>query len=172
MKMNSLKVLITEAVIVDRNLHRLAHRLRRIKHQIVRAAADSPHRHQPTCGGGSSWIAEGFDGCVARVSFPADALLPIIDPETPAGQGLLLRLGQRQLELLRPVLYYEPLPDYRERVRNLFDPRQSEQIIAASETPSPARVSFATKPGPKLCPIDRAESSRAERLPKTYETNA
>ena len=170
--MNSLKLLVTEAVIIDRNLNCLARRLRRLKQQIVQAAARSPRDHHPTAGGGASWIAEGFDGCVARVSFPANALLPVIDPDTPSGSSLLLSLGRRQLEVLQPVLHYEPVPDFRERVRQLFDSSESAQIIAATETPCPPRVSFATKHGPQLCVLPAPDSAASGKSHKPYETAA
>jgi len=170
--MDSLKLLITEAVIIDRNLNHLARRLRRLKQQIVHAAAGSPHCHLPTAGGGASWIAEGFDGCVARVSFPANALLPVIDPDTPSGSALLLWLGRRKLELFKPLLRYEPVPDFRERVRQLFDPGESSQIIAATETLSPPRVSFATKHGPQLCALPAPDSAAPDKSPDPYETAA
>src|SRR5260221_3778890 len=145
MNMNTpVKTLVTEAVLVDRNLQLLTDRLQGLKRQIILAAAASRETHQPTNGGGSSWIAEGHDGCIARVSFPGAALRAKVDPGTPAGTRLLQKLGRRKDELLRPVLNYEPVDGFRERVRALFGPGQSRQIIAACESQPVPRVSIGT----------------------------
>ena len=156
---HTLKLLVTEAVIVDRQLHLLARRLRALKTQIIHTAAHC-HPHRPTEGGGRSWIAEGFDGSIARVSFPAHTLLSIVDPETDQGRHLIAKLGPRKLEFLHPVIHYQPVLDFRDRVRAAFENTQSREIIAACQTPTPPRVSFATKQsahGPRL-------SSEAQRL--------
>lgn len=140
-----IKTLVSEAVLIDRNLHLLTHRLSQIKQQIIGAAASFPNAHQPTEGGGSSWIAEGHDGCIARVCFPGASLRPKVDPATPTGTKLLQKLGPKRDELLRPVVVYQPVNGFRDRVRALFGPAQSRQIIAACEAPSMPRVSFETK---------------------------
>ena len=153
--MNSpLKTLVTEAVLIDRNLHRLSDRLRTLKQQIIAAAAISRRAHQRTRGGGSSWIAEGFDGCIARVSFPGASLRPQVDPGSTVGARLLEKLGARKDELLLPVLIYEPVEQFRERVRRLFEAAQSRQIIAACELPTPPRIAFETKAAAvgRVCP--------------------
>src|SRR4051812_17013559 len=173
---NTLKLLVTEAVVVDRNLHLLAQRLHRLKKQIITIASQRADLHQPTGGGGASWSSEGFDGCIARVSFPGHALLSSVDPETPDGKQLLEKLGTFRLELLRPVLHYQPIPDFRDRVRTLFDHSKSEEIIASCQAPSPPRVSFATKQSARRSDLGRsavppapAETFHNSATP-TYET--
>src|ERR1043166_7301569 len=133
---HTLKLLVTEAVIVDRQLHLLARRLRALKTQIIHTAAHC-HPHRPTEGGGRSWIAEGFDGSIARVSFPAHTLLSIVDPETDQGRHLIAKLGPRKLEFLHPVIHYQPVLDFRDRVRAAFENTQSREILAACQTPTP-----------------------------------
>src|ERR1043165_6105753 len=132
---HTLKLLITEAVIVDRQLHLLARRLRALKTEIIDTAAHS-RRYRPTRGGGVSWVGEGFDGSIARVSFPGHTLLSLVDPETPQGRQLIAKLGPRKLEFLHPLIHSQPVPVSRERVRAIFESKHPLKIIAACQSPT------------------------------------
>ena len=69
-----LQNLVTEAVSLDREISDQTERLKEIKAQLVEAAREREDELVPTDGGGLRWTAEGNDGCIARVNFPAPSL--------------------------------------------------------------------------------------------------
>jgi hypothetical protein len=79
-----LQNLVTEAVSLDREISEQAERLKEIKAQLVEAAREREDELTPTDGGGFRWTAEGKDGCIARVNFPAPSLKSKIEGEGKA----------------------------------------------------------------------------------------
>ena len=73
--------LVTEAVSLDREISEQTERLKALKAQLVEAAREQEDELTPTDGGGLRWTAEGQDGCVARVNFPAPSLKSKIEGE-------------------------------------------------------------------------------------------
>ncbi len=63
-----LRNLVTEAVALDREINDAQSRLDDIKEQLKAEAGTRPEEHTPTELGGWSWVADGSDGCVARVT--------------------------------------------------------------------------------------------------------
>jgi len=76
-----IKNLVTEAVSLDREISEQTDRLKEIKAQLVEAAREREDELVPTDGGGLRWTAEGSDGCIALVNFPAPSLKSKIDGE-------------------------------------------------------------------------------------------
>lgn len=143
-----LTVLVAMAVALDRELQEKTGQFKEIKRQIVAEAESREDEHETTEGGGTAWTAQGTDGCIARVNFPAPSLKSKIDRESPSGSRLLLKVGKRKEDLFTPVLSYVPVENFRERVREFFKPGEASKIIAACETKSAPRVSFETKSEP------------------------
>ena len=81
---NILKSLVTEAVSLDREINEKTDRLKELKAELVAEARSRESELASTDGGGRRWTAEGSDGCIARVTFPAPTLKAKIDEE---GQG-------------------------------------------------------------------------------------
>ena len=70
-----LKKLVNEAVSLHRHITSHSERLKALKADLIREARLHTEEVMPTNDGGSRWTACGTDGCIARVNFPAPALL-------------------------------------------------------------------------------------------------
>ena len=57
------------------------YRLKELKAELVAEARSRESELASTDGGGRRWTAEGSDGCIARVTFPAPTLKAKIDEE-------------------------------------------------------------------------------------------
>jgi hypothetical protein len=143
---HTITAIVTEAVALDREIRDLTRRLKELKaHLITEATARPLAEHVATDGGGSSWIANGADGCVARVTFPGPQLKSSIDPSTKTGEKLLTMFGDAVKSLFRKHVVYKPVDDFRTIVEQEFTPRQAEKLIAACESERAPSVSFETK---------------------------
>ena len=79
-----LKNLVTEAVSLDREINEKAKQLKELKAQLVAEARGREDELARTDGGGTRWTAEGSDGSIARVNFPAPTLKSKVDGEGKA----------------------------------------------------------------------------------------
>ena len=78
---SELKKLVNEAVSLHRDIVTQSERLKLMKADLVREARLHENEFTPTNNGGSRWTATGTDDCIARVNFPAPALMPLINSE-------------------------------------------------------------------------------------------
>jgi hypothetical protein len=76
---NQLKKLVNEAVSLHRALTTYSERLKALEADLIREAQHHEEDFTLTDGGGSRWTACGTDGCIARVNFPAPALVSLIN---------------------------------------------------------------------------------------------
>jgi hypothetical protein len=77
-----LKNLVTEAVSLHREITEQNERLKTLKADLIREARLHEKEFTTTDNGGSRWTAAGTDGCIARVNFPAPAIMSLIDSES------------------------------------------------------------------------------------------
>lgn len=98
----------------------------------------------PTNNGGSRWTATGTDGCIARVNFPAPALMPLINSESETFDQVLALAGECVDRLFESVYYLRPVPEFREEVSQALPKRDARQLIELCETKCTPRVSFET----------------------------
>jgi hypothetical protein len=147
--MNQTKIagLVSQAVKLDREIAEKSEHLKRLKGQLLAAARGGLQPTTPTEGGGWSLTFEGADGCVARVTQPADKLKNSIDAEKPAGARLMMLVGRLKEELFTPSLKYVPVENFRTRVASLFPPATASRILQAATGESSPTVSFETKEG-------------------------
>ncbi len=141
-----LRALVALAVGLDRELAEKSEQLKLLKAQLIAEANSRPEEQLATDGGGSSWTAPGSDGCAARVHFPAPSLKASVNGEKPAGAKLFEAVGRFKEQLFTPALAWEPVHNFRGRVRALFAGAEAVKIIRLCETSSSPRVSFETKP--------------------------
>jgi hypothetical protein len=74
------KRLVNEAVLLHRDIAIRTDRLKTLKADLVREARRHEHEFTPTENGGSRWSVTGNNGCIARVNFPAPALVSNLSP--------------------------------------------------------------------------------------------
>jgi len=149
MRDSTLTELVDKAIAVDRAIKLKQKDLNDLKGQLINEASERKAEHQPTDNGGVSWVATGSDGCIARVTFPCDKLVSVVNPTTKTGKKLIERLGKFAKELLEPVEFFRPVKGFRDLVRDKWPSRDAERHIAAFEGDSTPTVSFATAETPK-----------------------
>jgi hypothetical protein len=139
-----LKKLVNEAVAMHREIVAQSERLKIMKADLVREARLHENDFTPTSNGGSRWIASGTDGCIARVNFPAPALLSHIDTEDEAFDKILALAGESLDGLFDSVHYLKPIADFRDEVAAALPRRSATQLIELCQVECSPRVSFET----------------------------
>jgi hypothetical protein len=94
--------------------------------------------------GGSRWSVTGNNGCIARVNFPAPALVPLIDSETETFDHVLALAGESLDRLFASVHFLRPVADFRDEVRAALPTAEAGKLIELCQTTSSPRVSFET----------------------------
>jgi hypothetical protein len=139
-----LKKLVNEAVTLHREIVAQTERLKIMKADLVREARLHENDFTPTNNGGSRWTATGTDGCIARVNFPAPALMPLVNSESETFDRVLALAGECVDRLFESVYYLRPVPEFREEVSQVLPKRDAHQLIELCETKCAPRVSFET----------------------------
>lgn len=144
MTASMLKNLVTEAVSLDRELNEKSDRLKELKSALVSEARSREDEFAPTDGGGTRWTAEGSDGCIARVNFPAPTLKAKIDGEGKVIEKIKQLAGTVFNRLFTPAISYKPLEGFREEAAALLAKADAKKLIKLCESASAPRVSFET----------------------------
>ncbi|MFZ3374229.1 MAG: hypothetical protein WA183_01600 [Chthoniobacterales bacterium] len=139
-----LKKLVNEAVTLHRDIVARTEKLKIMKADLVREARLHENDFTPTNNGGSRWTACGTDGCIARVNFPAPALLSHIETEDEAFDKILALAGESLDGLFDSVHYLKPIADFRDEVAAALPRRAATQLIKLCQVECSARVSFET----------------------------
>lgn len=141
---NELKKLVNEAVSLHRALTTYSERLKKLKADLVREAQRHKEDFIITDGGGSRWTATGTDGCIARVNFPAPALLSHIATEDDTFDKVLALAGESLDDLFDSRHYLKPAVEFREKVAAALPRRTALQLIELCQVECSPRVSFET----------------------------
>jgi hypothetical protein len=136
--------LVTEAVSLDREISDQTERLKEIKAQLVEAAREREDELVPTDGGGLRWTAEGNDGCIARVNFPAPSLKSKIDGEGKPIEKIRQLAGAVFSRLFIPTITFKPVENFRDEARALLAKTEANKLIKLCQSESAPRVSFET----------------------------
>lgn len=139
-----LKKLVNEAVSLHRALTTYSERLKTLKADLIREAQRHKEAFIITEGGGSRWTASGTDGCVARVNFPAPALLSHVDTEDETFDKILAVAGESLDELFESRHYLKPVADFRDEAAAALPRRTATQLIELCQVQCSPRVSFET----------------------------
>jgi hypothetical protein len=141
---SKLRILITEAVVLDRAIAAQSERLKEMKAQIAAEAETRKEEATKTDGGGRSISFEGVDGCTARIVTAGPTLLATIKPDNKklskikdAAHGLFARLFDTEMS-------YRPVFEFRDQARTLLGV-QAAPLIKLCETAGKTTVSFETK---------------------------
>jgi hypothetical protein len=102
------------------------------------------HEFTPTENGGSRWSVTGNNGCIARVNFPAPALVSHIESESETFDHVLGLAGESLDRLFASVYYLRPVSDFREEVVAALPRQHADKLIELCQTTSSPRVSFET----------------------------
>ena len=139
-----LKKLVNEAVSLHRALTTYSERLKALKADLIREARRHEEDFTITDGGGSRWTTCATDGCIARVNFPAPALLSHIDTEDETFDKIIAVAGESLDELFDSRHYLKPIADFRDEVATALPRRTATQLIELCQVECSPRVSFET----------------------------
>jgi hypothetical protein len=139
-----LKSLVTEAVSLDREINEKADRLKKLKAELVAEARNRESELASTDGGGRRWTAEGSDGCIARVTFPAATLKAKIDEQGKMFEKIKGLAGDVFNRLFVPTISYRPIEKFREEAVALLPKADANRLIKLCQSASAPRVSFET----------------------------
>jgi hypothetical protein len=139
-----LKKFVNEAVALHRDIVARTEQLKIMKADLVREARLHENDFTPTNNGGSRWTATGTDGCIARVNFPAPALLSHIETEDEAFDKILALAGESLDELFDSRHFLKPVADFRDEVAAALPRRAAAQLIELCQVECSPRVSFET----------------------------
>ena len=140
---NMLKSLVTEAVSLDREINEKTDRLKELKAELIAEARSREGELGSTDSGGRRWTAEGSDGCIVRVNFPAPTLKAKID-EGMATEKIKKLAGQAFTSLFVPTISLRPIEKFREAATMLLPKTDSNRLIKLCQNASAPRVSFET----------------------------
>ena len=133
---------MTEAVSLDHEINEKTDRLKELKAKLVSEAKNRESELAPTDGGGTRWIAEDSDGCVARVIFPAPTLKAKIDQQDKVIDKVKNLAGGVFTGLFVPTTSYRPIEKFREEVAALLRKLTSTSYSSSARVPvHPASVS-------------------------------
>jgi hypothetical protein len=140
----NLKNLVTEAVLLDREINEKSERLKELKSKLVETARVHDHELLPTDGGGLRWTVEGNDGCIARVNFPMPTLKAKIDGEGKTIEKIKKLAGVLFSKLFVPTISFKPVANFREETTTLLAKADATKLIKLSQSDTTPRVSFET----------------------------
>ena len=141
---NILKSLVTEAVSLDREINEKSDRLKELKAELVAEARSCESELASTNGGGRRWTAEGSDGCIARVTFPAPTLKAKIDEQGKMFEKIKGLAGGVLNRLFVPTISYRPIEKFREEAVALLPKAAANRLISRCQSATAPRVSFET----------------------------
>ncbi len=118
--------------------------LKALKAALVEEARIHPDEHIANDKGGSRWTAEGKDGCIARVSFPAPTLISELDGKGDLTEQCQAIAGESFRKLFTPVKVYHLAEDFRAEVKLLLPEAKAEELTKLCENEAAPRVSFET----------------------------
>ena len=139
-----LQYLVTEAVSLDREISEQTERLKALKAQLVEVAREHEDEFTPTDGGGLRWTAEGKDGCIARINFPAPSLKSKIEGEGKGIEKIKQVAGAIFNRLFIPTISFKPVENFRDEAKALLPKGELTKLIKLCQTESAPRVSFET----------------------------
>lgn len=139
-----LQKLVAEAVALDREIAEKTELLKALKADLITEAGTRDDEHTPTAGGGRSWLTEGADGCIARVTFPAPKLKATIAGEGTAIEKVRQLAGHAFSRLFNQIPAYKPVANFRDEAETLLG-KDARKLIRACESNSAPTVNFETK---------------------------
>ena len=144
MTTEKLQKLVDHAVALHREIATKTEALKALKADLIHEAEEHPEAHIENDRGGKRWTAQGSDGCVARVSFPAPGLVSEMEGKGELAQQCHEIAGEQFRNLFATVKSYQLVEDFRAQAASFLPAAKANALIAVLETESSPRVSFET----------------------------
>ena len=142
MNVQELRTLVDNAVALHREIAAKSEQLKALKAELVKEARRSPKALVATASGGKRWTTKGSDGCLARVNFPAPALVSEIEAESDLAKQIQEIAGGKFRRLFTTVKIYQLAENFRAEATAHLPEAQAEALVALCENDSAPRVSF------------------------------
>src|SRR5258708_20402824 len=113
MKEEERQTRVDKAVALHREIDSKTEQLKALKADLVKEARRHPKALVATESGGKRWTTKGSDGCLARVNFPAAALLSEIEAQGDLAKKLHDIAGAKFRRLFTTVNSYHPPRTFR-----------------------------------------------------------
>ena len=118
--------------------------LKLLKATLIEEARQNPDALISTANGGTRWSAEGADGCIARVSFPAATLISELDAKGDLTEQCQSLAGESFRKLFTVVKFYQLAEDFRAEAKALLPATKAAELTKLCENEAAPRVSFET----------------------------
>lgn len=142
---NKIRALVTEAVLLDREIAEKQARLKEIKEHLTIEADTRADEATETEGGGASLTFEGADGCIARVTTAGATLKATIKGEGKDIEKVKAAADRHFARLFSPVLAYKPCENFRDEAAALLGAVEARKLVKLCTNPGKTTVSFETK---------------------------
>ena len=140
-----LKVLVTRAVNLDRQIAQDQEELKSLKEQLATEAASRAEEATATEGGGTSLVFEGSEGAVARITVAGSTLKSSVKAEGRDIEKVKEAAGRHFSRLFETVLAYKPIAAFRDEAVSLLGAKDAGKLIKLCSNPGKTSVSFETK---------------------------
>jgi hypothetical protein len=144
MNKSNLRKLVTKTVALHREVAEKTEQLKALKAALIEEARIHPDEHIANDKGGSRWIAEGKDGCIARVSFPVATLISEIEAKGDLIDQCKAIAGDAFTALFTPVKIYQLVDDFRSEAKTQLPEAKATELTKLCENEASPRVSFET----------------------------
>jgi hypothetical protein len=144
MNKTALRKLVTKTVALHRDIAEKNEELKSLKAALIEQARKHPKQQLPTDSGGTRWTAEGNDGCIARVSFPAATLISEFAGDSDLVAPCKAIAGTAFAKLFTPVKIYQLVEDFRAEAKALLPETKAAELTTLCENEASPRVSFET----------------------------
>jgi hypothetical protein len=142
MNEQDLKTIVDNAVALHREIAAKSEQLKALKAELVKEALRHPKALVGTESGGKRWTTKGSDGCLARVNFPAPALVSEIEGQGPLAKELHEIAGDKFRRLFSTVKVYQLAENFRAEAKANLPEAKAEALVKLCENQSAPRVSF------------------------------
>jgi hypothetical protein len=139
-----LRLLVTNAVKLDRDIARKEALLKTLKDQLSAEAKARKATATKTEGGGTSLTLEGNDGCVCRITRTGRALKSSLNPLSDDFDDIKEASGRCFADLFDTVSSYTPVDDFRTEAERLLGDKAGA-LISLFSNAGKTTVSFETK---------------------------
>jgi hypothetical protein len=142
--MNSKEIekLVDDAITLHREIAAKNEQFKSLKATLILEAHAHRDEQVLTESGGKRWIAKGSDGSIARVNFPAAALLSEFDGQSDKAKQAQQIAGEKFKQLFTTVKVYQLVENFRGQAATMLSKAKAEALTSLLETESAPRVSF------------------------------
>lgn len=144
MNLQKLTNVVTEAVLLDRQIEEKTQALKALRKLLITEAKRNEKKLVQIVDGGMSRAFLGHDGCIARITFPKPTLKDAIDGEAKIMEKIRDKAGKSFNQLFSQAPKYRLVANFRAQAKEALG-ASAKSLITLCTTASSVRVSYETK---------------------------